>query len=215
MFDNTYILNVPRQSRAVELLIAEQDSIFDEKSNDFHKSVNFNLGLLQNDLKQQIARRNTFLNEKEEEEDEEEGDENNEELAKLQETKMPAFMRKEHKESTLPHKWETQKTLQISWCAGCQKIIAPTSKKKPVKIKACKTCEIPAHTACKSEVTAGCVVNGKKNQPDATLVGQEAPNIPNVTKDENGNSISLHDILNNGKKVVLFFYPMCKSFILI
>ena len=210
VFDNSYILNVPKQSKAVELLIEEYSEIFSGEM-DVPASPAENIK-----LQKKVSWGRIELDAIEEEEEEEEDDdeeENKEEINKIQESKMPAFMKQEHIDSTLPHNWVKGKTMQISWCAGCQKIIAPTSRKKPVKIKSCKTCEIPIHPGCVSSVSAGCV--DKSNiAEEKSLFGQEAPNIPNVTKDENGNPVSLHDILESGKKVVLFFYPMCKLYFL-
>mmetsp|Transcript_20847 Transcript_20847/g.31830 ORF Transcript_20847/g.31830 Transcript_20847/m.31830 type:complete len:296 (-) Transcript_20847:72-959(-) len=114
--------------------------------------------------------------------------------------------------STLLHQWEKQKTAIVSWCPVCQKIIAPKSRKKPANVKVCKACGVIVHPKC-GKGFAGCLPKKNENEEkmeEFAAIGKEAPNIPNVTTAEDGSPVSLYDILDSGKKVVVFFYP--KSF---
>lgn len=78
-----------------------------------------------------------------------------------------------------------------------------------------KVCDVPVHEKCREFATYGC--QGKKTSLESVLnkvtVGSIAPDIPNLKKNDDGSFSSLHELANNGVKVILFFYPKCLLFI--
>jgi hypothetical protein len=115
-----------------------------------------------------------------------------------------------------PHEWKGQKSTNVSWCAVCQKVIAPKSKRRPVKFSVCQKCGKPAHQKCTSQAEADCVGSNIVDPVQSHVtVGKVAPNIPAVGKRPDGTPFSLYDLLDDGQKVVLFFYPKCESLSLI
>ena len=198
VFDTSYILNVPRQSQTVEFLLQHFDELMNEGPTEEK--------IIQNAEVQYASPEDSPR------EDSEEIEIADDEFDKMKEEQMPQFLDTSSRpKSDIPHKWKQDKVHIATWCAGCQKIIAPKSRKKPVKLKVCEACDIPVHVKCTSKVLSGCEQNGKREtESDSLQVGQEAPDIPNVATTEDGQPISLYNILDEGKKVVVFFYPKCK-----
>ena len=210
VFDVSYITNVPKQSCTVEFLLEHASELFDlDEDKKTKDEVSKNQ---EKSLKQSFPKPKAILQLSGEwDSSDEEIDDDNYNMVQV--SKIPSYLQEDESEeetfSDLPHNWEKQKSTSISWCACCSKIIAPKSKKKPVKFKVCTACDKPIHSKCASSMI-GCKPTKKEQIPSTICVGAIAPDIPNVKRLPDGTSLSLYDLLDEGKKIVLFFYPKCK-----